>query len=143
VTPLALFALPPFLLCFLPKKPFLFFPFFSARFYGRPIESRTQHKGDQGCTVDEPTRWKAVHEAKWAKDVGMDGLLPFISEGGGQQFGRGVGGQILPKSTSDRWASEGHNRTKRDASHPPRSKRWARTVYEGTRTYMLSTLHAS
>jgi len=124
------------------KALFVFPVLLSADFTG-DIESRTQHKGDQGCTVDEPTRWKAVHEAKWAKDVGMDGLLPFISEGGGQQFGRGVGGQILPKSTSDRWASEGHNRTKRDASHPPRSKRWARTVYEGTRTYMLSTLHAS
>jgi len=38
----------------------------------------------------------------------MEGHLPFISERGGQQFGRGNGGQILPKSTSDRWVSEGY-----------------------------------
>ena len=42
--------------------------------------------------------------------------LPFISERGGQQFGRGTGGQILPKSTSDRWVNEGYG------GRAPRSK---------------------
>jgi hypothetical protein len=79
----------------------------------------------------------------WQPEVaGMEGLLPFISERGGQQYGRGGGGQIIPKSTSDRWASEGHARGAGSGGHPPRSKRCCQAhAHEHARAHTLRRTH--
>ena len=79
----------------------------------------------------------------WQPEVaGMEGLLPFISERGGQQYGRGGGGQIIPKSTSDRWASEGHARGAGSGGHPPRSKRCCQAhAREHARAHTLRRTH--